>query len=248
MSSANGRAWTHRTAEAWARLYGTPRELARKILDDPKSHLWRTIDFLGDVRGKKVANLLGSNGRKAIPLAILGADVTLVDISETNRQYALALADCAGVEIEYILSDVLALDTTALRESFDIVLMELGIMHYFIDLAPLTSLIYELLQPGGRFVLNEGHPISKCIKMINVDKPCLEGDYFDTAVVESPVAYAFALEDYEESDPPKVNMRKWTLGEIVTAIAEANLVIRKMTESPGIFPHLPGHFTILATK
>jgi hypothetical protein len=97
-------------------------------------------------------------------------------------------------------------------------------------------------------VLDDSHPIKKCIKMDNVDTPYLEGDYFDTAVVESSVAYSSVLDNYEESKPPKVMMRRWTLGEIITAIAEANLTIKKMSESPGWQPHLPGHFTLTTTK
>ena len=84
--------------------------------------------------------------------------------------------------------------------------------------------------------------------MADVDEPYLEGDYFDTAIVEGPVAYAFALEGYEESNPPKVLIRRWTLGEIITDIAEANLTIKKMTETQGYLSHLPGHFTLLAIK
>jgi SAM-dependent methyltransferase len=248
MSDANRNAWTHRTGEALVKVYGTPADFAEKILTDPKGHLWRTIDFLGDVKGKRIINLLGSSGRKAVPLALLGAEVTIVDISEQNMQYAVALAECAGVKIDYIIADVASFDITELKESFDIVLMELGIMHYFIDLKPLASLIYELLKPGGRYVLNEGHPIKKCIKMDSVDEPYLEGDYFDTSIVESTFAYSFALEGYEESNPPKVKMRRWTLGEIITVIAEANLTIKNLSESPGSLPHLPGHFTLLAIK
>ena len=87
----------HRTDEALVKMYGTPADFAEKILADPEGHLWRTIDFLGDVKGKRIINLLGSNGRKAVPLALLGAGVTIVDISEPNRQYAVALAECAGL-------------------------------------------------------------------------------------------------------------------------------------------------------
>ena len=244
----NRKAWNHRTEEAWSILYGKPSVFAKQLAEDPKKHLSRTIDFLGDVSGKRIVNLLGSNGRKAVPLALLGADVTVVDISESNKRYAQALARCAGVEINYILGDILSFDTTKIHETFDIVFMELGIMHYFIDLAPVASLIYQLLKPGGRYVLDDSHPIKKCIKMDDVDTPYLEGDYFDPAVVESSVAYSSALDNYEESNPPKVMMRRWTLGEIITAIAEANLTIKKLSESPGWHPYLPGHFTLMAVK
>lgn len=60
---------------------GSPSELARDMLDNPEEYLRRHLELLGDVKGKKIANLLGYCGKKAIPLAILGAEVTIVDIS-----------------------------------------------------------------------------------------------------------------------------------------------------------------------
>ena len=47
--------------------------------------------------GVRVANICGSCGKKAIPLALLGADVTVFDISEDNKRYAMETADAAGV-------------------------------------------------------------------------------------------------------------------------------------------------------
>lgn len=40
------------------------------------------------------------------------------------------------------------------------VLLELGVLHYFVDLAPLMGLAAALLAPGGRLLLREFHPLS----------------------------------------------------------------------------------------
>lgn len=42
-------------------------------------------------------------GKKAIPLVILGAEVTVFDISEDNRRYALEVAAAAEAEIRFEL-------------------------------------------------------------------------------------------------------------------------------------------------
>jgi SAM-dependent methyltransferase len=47
-----------------------------------------------------------------------------------------------------------------LAGGFDVVLMELGVLHYFVDLQPLMLVVQQLLAPGGRFVLREFHPVS----------------------------------------------------------------------------------------
>lgn len=48
--------------------------------------------------------------------------------------------------------------------TYDIVLLELGVLHYFLDLQPLLSVVHQLLRPGGLLLLREFHPVS--IKLI----------------------------------------------------------------------------------
>ncbi|MDO7485492.1 hypothetical protein Q5O89_05265 [Peribacillus frigoritolerans] len=47
---------------------------------------------------------MGSNGVKAVALAILGAEVKVVDFSQENAMFANELASGANVSIEYIVS------------------------------------------------------------------------------------------------------------------------------------------------
>ncbi len=86
------------------------------------------LPYIQSPKGKRIINLLGSKGNKAVALALLGADVTVVDISASNAKYANELAEAADVSIEYVVSDVLHVQ---LSQSFDIVLLELGVLHYF---------------------------------------------------------------------------------------------------------------------
>jgi 2-polyprenyl-3-methyl-5-hydroxy-6-metoxy-1,4-benzoquinol methylase len=146
MSRRNKEAWSYRTLEAWQRLNGSPAEMAKDMLGGPRKKLWRTIDYLGDVKGRRVINLLGSQGKKAVPLALLGAEVTVVDISEKSKEYALAVAEAAHTKITYIVSDILSLNTEELNSTCDIVLMELGILHYFLDLNLFFRITYDLLK------------------------------------------------------------------------------------------------------
>jgi hypothetical protein len=88
-SSVNQKAWSHKAYEAACLLGGTPKEAAEKMLKDPEYTLRAYRNFLGDVKGKKIANLLGSSGKKAVALSLLGAQVTVVDITEENQRYAL---------------------------------------------------------------------------------------------------------------------------------------------------------------
>jgi SAM-dependent methyltransferase len=247
-SEANRTAWSSPAYyEAWRRFYGTPENVARELQEDPWRQLRRYRRRFGDVSGRRVANLLGSIGPKAVPLALLGAEVTAVDLSPVNARFAQELAAAAGVRIEYVLADVFALDMARFGGHFDYVFMEGGILHYFIDIAPLASLSFRLLRPRGRLILGEMHPVGKFVKTEG-GSARLEGNYFDDAVSEHPLPLAEYLSESERPRCPKTRCRYLTMGEIVTSFAGAGFVVRALEETPGSVPSIPGMFHLVADK
>ena len=228
-SSVNKEAWSHRAYEAAYRGYGSPDVAAAKIRQDPAYVMRAASKYLGDVQDKAIANLLGSHGRRAVALSVLGAQVTVVDQAEGNRRYALELARAAEIDLNYILSDVLDWQTEPFLEHFDFVFMEGGILHYFVDLAPLAALIHGILKPGGRLILHEFHPINrKCSPEPKGDRLVLSGSYFSDAIVEGPVPYAVNFSEEESESFPVGRYMYRQLGEIVSAIAESGLVIETL--------------------
>ncbi|MCE5321967.1 class I SAM-dependent methyltransferase [bacterium] len=247
-SKANEIAWSYRAYEHWMRYSGRPDQAAAQMKDDPASFIKHELPYLGDVTGKRVINLMGSNGRKAVPLSLLGADVTVVDISPEGARYAEELAEAAGVHIEYIISDVMALPLHEFASSFDIVYMEGGIFHYIADLSGFAQIANTVLSPGGRLVASDFHPIRKCIS-INGDRISLAGDYFDEQFHESSVAFQQFFADKEQDSFPKCLLRYWTMGEIVTAFAHAGLIIKELVELPfSQLADIPGQFILAACK
>lgn len=251
----NEEAWNKETYDAWVKRFGTAEEAAEKIKAMPEKKLNVLLDKFGDVKGKKIFNLMGSNGNKAVALALLGADVTVVDFSEGNKRYALDLAKACGVEIKYILSDVLKMPKEILSGDYDVVFAEMGILHYFSDLTPFMEVIYSLLKEGGKAVIRDFHPVSTKLitsrgSTAKVRKHKVTGDYFDTSLEEKEVAYSKYL---EEGKVEKVLLRKWNLGEIVTAIASSGLKIESLEEEPNLSSEvfdkgIPKTFTIIAKK
>jgi 2-polyprenyl-3-methyl-5-hydroxy-6-metoxy-1,4-benzoquinol methylase len=178
--------WNDDTYEAWVERFGTPYEAAERLKKDPSIKLNPILQYFGDVKDKKILNLMGSNGIKAVALALLGAETAVIDISHGNAKYAKELAAEAGVDIRYIISDVLAIPKEEQTILYDIVFAELGIVHYFTNLKPFFDVAYSLLNSGGQFVIRDFHPIST--KLISsrgstakVRKHKVDGDYFDTA-------------------------------------------------------------------
>lgn len=254
--------WNEDTYSAWVARFGTPSEAAEKLKKEPSTKLYPLISYFGEVKGKKIMNLMGSNGMKAAALALLGAEVTVADFSEANGRYAAELAQEAGVPLTYIVSDILKLPIDTLDSSYDIVFAELGIVHYFTDLAPFMNTVHRLLAPGGIFVLRDFHPVTT--KLISskgstakVRKHKVSGDYFDTTLEEKKVSFSKYLPSTDkpagDENQSVVYWRRWTLGEIVTAAASSGLVIRQLVEEPNLSSDvydkgIPKTFTLVAAK
>lgn len=250
--------WNEDSYDAWIERFGTPLEAALKLKKDPTVKLQPILQYFGDVKDKEVMNLMGSNGIKATALALLGAKAAVIDLSEGNAKYAIELAEQAGVQINYLVSDVLNIPAEAMEAKYDIVFAELGIVHYFTDLKPFFDAAVALLKSEGRFVLRDFHPIST--KLISsrgstakVRKHKVDGDYFDTSLEEKEVSYAKYLPEGTVIETRKVYWRRWTLGEVVTAIAEAGLTIKLLHEEPNLSSEvfdkgIPKTYTIVADK
>lgn len=251
----NEKAWNDLAYEAWCAKYGKPSEAAERIRKNPEKTVGILLEEFGDLPGKKVANLMGSHGMKAVALACLGAESTVVDFSEGNKKYAEELSEEAKVQVHYVLSNVTEVPEAELTGDYDIVFAEMGILHYFSDLTPLFETVGKLLKMGGVFVLRDFHPITT--KLISsrgttakIRKHKVDGDYFDQSLVESEISYGKYLPD---TPTQKVLLRKWTLGEIVTAVAKEGLRVLKLKEEPNLSGDafdkgIPKTFTLTAEK
>ncbi|AIQ47501.1 SAM-dependent methyltransferase [Paenibacillus sp. FSL R7-0273] len=255
--------WNEDTYAAWTSRFGTPAEAAAKLKKDPQGRLFPLNNYLGEIEGRKIMNLMGSNGMKGVALALLGAEVSVADFSEANARYAAELAEAAGVELNYLVSDVLKLPEEVLDGSYDIVFAEMGIVHYFTELAPFMDTVCRLLTSGGRFVLRDFHPVTT--KLISskgstakVRKHKVDGDYFDTTLEEKKVSYSKYLPSAGQVPGSEVKQsvvywRRWTLGELVTAAARSGLIISELAEEPNLSSDvydkgIPKTFTLVAEK
>ena len=243
MVARNRTAWSASAYRAWVARYGPPERAAARVASDPRHVLRRLLDAVGDPDGLRVANPLGSHGRVATALALLGADVTVFDLSESNARYARELAAAAGVAIEYVVGDF---PSSACERSdrFDRVVSELGILHYFHDVEAFVVAARSLLKPGGRLVLDEFHPLAKKVLGLESGEPTLRGDYFSNEPEEAPTPYDAFVED----EVPPCLIRRRNLGEIVTAFASGGFRVERLVEHRSTdVARLPGRFTLTAT-
>ncbi len=258
MSEKNKTSWSQYAYEAWERRHGTPKQFAEKLIENPEKSIQYYLDEIGNVKGKRILNLLGSKGNKAVCFALLGADVTVVDISSENQRYALELAEAAGVSISYLVSDVLELDDYTLS-TYDVIILEMGVLHYFLSLQPLFREVAKLMDDTSVFIVRDYHPVVS--KMMNFENgvTTVEGNYFNDECVEIDVAYARLLPEKQQQHLEKNLIRRWTISEAINALVAAGLNVRKMNEDKGIqwaFPvdapkgiedRVPGTYAIIST-
>ena len=258
----NKEAWSRKTYEAWLKGNGTPRELAEQLRRNPEKKSAPFQAWLGDVRGRRIANLLGSNGKMAVSLALQGADVTVVDISPENARYAMELAEAAEVNIRYVVSDVMSIPEDERPADCDFVVMELGILHWITDLNRFFQLVFGMLRDGGRVILRDFHPVHRKLLRWEDGRMTASGNYFDDSCHLGAVPYAHLLSESEQSELTVAVTRGWTMGEIVTAVAQSGLIIRALHEESGpiqrwVFPteapdsiadRLPGIYTLVADR
>lgn len=256
-SKRNEEAWNQMAYDAWVFRFGWPAEAAEKIKKDPIARLSTLHKYFDRIKGKKIMNLLGSHGSKAVALSLLGAQVTVVDIASENARYAKELAEEAGVEINYIIADVLKIPEEELKPEYDIVVTELGILHYFTDLSLFFKVVAKLLKKDGKLILQDFHPVSTKLITSKGKKHKVTGDYFDDTLEEVEVAYLKfipGIEDLPEEQRQQIKKayhRKWTLGEVVTAIADEGLWVQRLVEEENTKPDdkgIPKIFTVIAKK
>ena len=175
----------------------------------------------GDVKGKRLLDMGCGDGAELLEWARAGATVTGVDNSPSQLAAAHRNADKLGVECRLIQADLLRLPEELLQGEYDIVFSS-WVTAWIGDLELWFGNAYKALKPGGRFLLNGGHPLSAYVKSVE-DGDLFRESYFD----EGP----FTL---RADDPSEETTTEWepTLGSMVTAVAKAGFHIDSLQEFP----------------
>ena len=246
-SMQNKKAWEYNAYDFWRKHQGSPAELAEKLTADPAGALRRHAAYFDAFEGMHVANICGSCGKKAVPLALLGAEVTVFDSSEDNRRYALELAAAAGTQLDYQVGDVLEIDLARYGGCFDVVFMEGGVLHYFHDIGQFMGIMHSLLKPGGRLICSDFHPFTKINDALDLQTATMS--YFSTEVFEGEMAHARFYDEETRRHFPLCSYRKYTVSEIINGVIGAGFILRRFDEHPAwTKPSLPGEFTLIAEK
>ena len=230
----NRQAWDEihrRRADAMAGQLGIPETIRER---------------LPDVNGKHVLHLQCATGESSAQLAQLGALVTGVDISPE----AAAVARERVPNALFLEGDVHQLPLQLERGRFDLVYTGGGVFHWLHDLDAWARGIASALKPGGTLLAYDDHPVAACVDQASHWRE----DYFDESPIVDVGWRHFDLPG-EPAQEQKYE-RLWRLGQIVTAVADAGLVIRSLEEFSTIYetywrekdPRVPGQFLLIGSK
>lgn len=228
---------------------------------------------LGPVAGLRVVHLQCHFGRDSLILAQRGAEVVGLDFSAPAIATARRLAVELGLQgrVRFVEADLYdAPRAIGEPAAFDLAYVTWGAINWLPDIGGWATAVADLLKPGGRLYLAEGHPAA----LVLDDKAAGDGP------LPGPYLPYFQREALVEDDPadyadPTAHLRNartcsWLhpLGAIVTALIEAGLTLRwlhehdavawrmfeRLTEGPdGLWrwpdrPWLPLSFSLLAER
>jgi SAM-dependent methyltransferase len=216
----------------------SPDYQVQRFVDDPQ-HLSDVVRFdqprLGDIAGLRAVHLQCHIGTDTLSLARLGATMSGLDFSGASLEQARALATRCAIDIDFCEADVYAAVEVFGPESFDLVYTGVGALCWLPDLNGWARVIAELLRPGGRMFIRDSHPM-----LYSMD------DSRDDGLLVTSYPYFQAPEpliwdeeeSYVQTDVVFRHTRaaEWThgLGEIVTALLGAGLVLTGLSEHDSV--------------
>lgn len=223
----------------------SPDYAVQEFVRDP-SFLSRVVQFdrprLGDIRGVRAIHLQCHIGTDTVSLARLGAHMTGLDFSPEALAHARTIAARAGhSDIRFVEAEV----DDALRAvgdaRFDLVFTGIGALCWLPSVTRWARVVSDLLVPGGRLFLREGHPMLWAIDEDQADALIVDYPYFETP---DPVVFDIPG-SYVETDTTFRHTLHHTwnhgLGEIVTALLDAGMSITGLVEHDSVpWEALPG--------
>ena len=216
-----------------------------RFVEDPE-YLSQVVRFdvprLGDIDRLRGVHLQCHIGTDTISLSRLGARMTGLDLSPASLEQARLLAERAGSDVKFVESDVYGAVSALEAGAFDLVFTGIGALCWLPSIRRWARVVADLLRPGGRLFMREGHPMLWTLadprqdKLLVVEYPYFERE--EPMVWEEPGTYVETDVVFEQNLTHEWNHG---LGEIVTAVIEAGMDLTMLVEHDSVpWEALPG--------
>jgi SAM-dependent methyltransferase len=175
--------------------------------------------LLADVEGKRVLCLASGGGQQSAVFGLLGARVTVVDLTEGQLEGDRTAAAHYGYEVTTVQADMR--DLSMIEDASLDLVYQAPSMAYIPDVAPVYAEVARVLVPGGLYRVCFTNPATEF-----VDWNSWDGQGYRIAM-----PYAERVERPPEGSEGSVQFRHY-MGEIFNGLVAAGLSIQHVMDDP----------------
>jgi len=185
----------------------------------------KELEYLANVRGKRVAVLGSGDNQVVFALAGLGAAVTSVDISQNQLDVAERRARELDLSVSFLRADVTDLSLID-NSTFDIVYTGGHVAVWVSDLDLYYAGAGRILRPNGLFMIAEYHPFRRIWRESD-DRLTVASSYLKRGPFEYDVS-----EDILYPKPGELKSYEfhWTISDYINAVLKAGCSLLEMDE------------------
>lgn len=216
----------------------SPDYAVQRFLEDP-GFLSGVVRFdgplLGDISGLRGVHLQCHIGTDTVSLARLGARMSGLDFSAPALEQARSLAAATGADVDFVQADLYDAVEALDGERFDLVYTGIGALCWLPHIDRWAAVVDELLAPGGRLFIREGHPMMWALADARPDRELVvDYPYFEhrvPLVLTDEGTYVQTDAVFEHNTTHSWNHG---LGEIVTALLSRGLRLTGLVEHDSV--------------
>ena len=226
--------------ERWQALADADALFTRPKLDltpDAAREFLDAEEMLGDVAGKNVLCLAGGGGQQSAAFALLGANVTVFDLSEAQLERDRQAAAHYHADIQTVQGDMR--DLSALPPAaFDIVYQPFSI-GYVPDVKVVFTQVARIVRPGGIYYLAGDNPFlcGMSAEDWNGEGYVLKAPYQDEALYVSPdPEWVYAQSRKPLPAVREAHLYRHTLANSLNSLLGLGFTLLRVSDSKHIYP------------
>jgi len=224
--------------ERWRALVEAGALFTRPLLDLDETSAREVADprgWLGELKGRRVLCLAGGGGRESAAFAVLGARVTVFDLSEEQLEQDRRAAAHYRLEVETVRGDMRDLSALYGRD-FDVVSHPYS-LNFVPDSGAVFRGVARVLRPGGpyRFMCANPFVLGAGTRDWDGRGYSLKEPYVDGAAVEGVDEEWVYGREGREAVPPPVEYRHG-LATLISGLVENGFHVERASEDESMRP------------